>query len=609
MPTLDLFNQAIETQQSADNAAHEEIMNLQINDRVAKGDAIANVSVVFDFFGYTPDFCRELPPNFGYIKSVIILCENNISKFREGSPVILSNGTRSFEMEIIEDSVENFILAPNSFKISSCYLDRSSYNKHNWEINAARLDIIGKMLSTISNYLKDNQAQNDFISNLLSGSLGNRYAVDHNFSSLNQSQNKAVNLALGSDKFHLIQGPPGTGKTLTISHLAKQMANQGKTVFITGPTHTAINNCLDTLSKLPGINFRILKIGTPYTMDGIKNNEKIEKLDRYTYENYTYNKGGFSGIVIGGTAYNLCYPSSKKLNNWKFDVAIIDEASQLSIPLTFPVLAHSKKVIFVGDHKQLDPIVPVSTNPLFSSSIFKKLADLYPQNLSLLEISYRLNDELIRIPNALFYKNRLTSAVQKQPNITHFSCRHHPKILNHPTAKLLVLHNEFDGNGRSPFEARMVTEIVVDLLSSEINQKDIAVITPYRAQVREIKKAFAADPVLRNKIDTKRFFIDTVDRMQGQERKYIIYTLSNSYPLDTSRNVGFFYSPNRLNVAITRATDKCIVISNYKVFDLIDDELINLPNYASLQEKFAVFKEYYNLSPKIELFTQQDNDW
>lgn len=606
---LDLFNQAIEIQQESDNQSYKEIMNLQIKERVDKGEAIANVSVVFQFFDFTPDLCRDLPDGQKYIKKATILCDNNISKFREGTPVRLSNGTHSFPMDIVEDSVDSFILAPNSFQISYCHIDAFSYNKHNWEINAAKLDVTGKMLAAVSKILEDDPAKNNFINSLLNGNLRNRIIEGLSFNSLNNSQNSAVIKAHGSEYFHLIQGPPGTGKTLTISHLAKVLANQGKTVFITGPTHTAINNCLSTLSSLPGLNFPIIKIGNKYSLEGIKDNEKIEKLDRFTYENYLIKVGIDSGIIIGGTTYNLCYPASKKMNNWKFDVAIIDEASQLSIPLSFPVLAHCKKIIFVGDHKQLDPIVPSSTNPLFSSSIFKKLADLYPDNLTLLEISYRLNEELIRIPNTLFYHNRLRSAVDKQSYKNHLHCKYHPEILNHPDPKLLVLHNEFDAKGRSPFESKLVTEIVSDLLDNDTELKDIAIITPYRAQVREIKKVFAKNINLKNKIDSKILFIDTVDRMQGQERKFIIYTLSNSHPLDSSRNIGFFYSPNRLNVAITRATTKCIVISNYKVFDLDDLHLFSLEDYTNLKDKFDVFKKYYDLTTKIELFTNQNDDW
>ena len=88
--------------------------------------------------------------------------------------------------------------------------------------------------------------------------------------------------------------------------------------------------------------------------------------------------------------------------------------------------------------------------------------------------------------------------------------------------------------------------------------------------------------------------------MQGQERDYIIYSMSNSNPLESKRRLDFFYSPNRLNVGITRAIKKCIVIANYKVFDIIDEDLKDLPEYMQLKPSLDIFKQYYRLSTKIE---------
>ena len=82
------------------------------------------------------------------------------------------------------------------------------------------------------------------------------------------------------------------------------------------------------------------------------------------------------GIVIGGT-YCMCYPASKRLNNWEFDVALIDEAAQMSIPLAVSVMSKTDKYVYVGDHKQLDPIMPQAIgSSMFSESIFSRLVRL-----------------------------------------------------------------------------------------------------------------------------------------------------------------------------------------------------------------------------------------
>jgi DNA replication ATP-dependent helicase Dna2 len=304
----------------------------------------------------------------------------------------------------------------------------------------------------------------------------------------------------------------------------------------------------------------------------------------------------------------MCYPASKRLDQWEFDVALIDEAAQMSIPLAVAVMSKTNKFVFVGDHMQLDPIMPSGTGLLmFSESVFSRLVRLYPNEKSLLNISYRLNEKLIRIPNSLFYENELSSDSSLSLSSEKISSKNYFEVLNHQDPKVLYLHKEFDSQGRSPYEAKIVAEIVSDLLSNRVELKDIGILTPYRAQVREIKKA------LNNKIgridtdDTKLLIIDTVDRIQGQERNYIIYSMSNSNPLESKHRLGFFYSPNRLNVAITRAMKRCIVIANYKVFDIIDEELSELPDFETLKPSLEIFKGYFNLSTKIEEEVSQDN--
>jgi superfamily I DNA and/or RNA helicase len=137
--------------------------------------------------------------------------------------------------------------------------------------------------------------------------------------------------------------------------------------------------------------------------------------------------------------------------------------------------------------------------------------------------------------------------------------------------------------------------------------KDIGILTPYRAQVREIKKALNEAMAGKKNADAKYLFIDTVDRMQGQERDYIIYSMSNSHPLESKRRLDFFYSPNRLNVAITRGIKKCIVIANYKVFDIIDEELSELEDFNTLKPSLDIFKDYFKLSTIVEEEIEENN--
>ena len=170
----------------------------------------------------------------------------------------------------------------------------------------------------------------------------------------------------------------------------------------------------------------------------------------------------------------MCYPASKRLNNWEFDVALIDEAAQMSIPLSVSVMSKSDKFIFVGDHKQLDPIIPSGTGlSMFSESIFSRLVRLYPNEKSLLNISYRLNEELIRIPNALFYDNELTSDSSLTVFHEYLESDNYPELINHQDSKVLYLHKVFDSKGRSPHEAMLVSEIVNDLMINGVSMENI----------------------------------------------------------------------------------------------------------------------------------------
>jgi DNA replication ATP-dependent helicase Dna2 len=610
MSVLSDFRDAIGVQQRKEDENYEEQIQLPVNERVAKGITMTNLKVVFDFYDHAPNqWCPRLTYPYKFVRSAKVYSANNISKFREGTRVILSNGRVSLQMEIRVDTIEEFVLAPNDYDVKNTYVDAENYNQNNWEINVVKSSLTLQLLSATAGNLEYDNVRLNRIESLLAGRLDNGGSHDFQYSQLNQSQNSAVARALNSSNFHVIQGPPGTGKTKTVAHIAKILMEQGKKVFVTAPTHTAINNCLNAISNEVRDSAKIVKIGEKYQAAEIIGNHYVTRKTRLPLESYVYAKDvSHDGIIIGGTAYCMCYPASKRLNNWEFDVALIDEAAQMSIPLAVSVMSKTDKFIFVGDHKQLDPIMPSGTNmSMFSESVFSRLVRLYENDRSLLNNSYRLNKSLIRIPNTLFYNNQLTSDSSLVESNQNIISSHYSEVLNHSDAKILYLHKEFDSQGRSPHEASIVAELVNDLINNGVEYRDIGIITPYRAQVREIKKAL-------NKViggidteDTESLFIDTVDRMQGQERDYIIYSMSNSHPLESKRRLDFFYSPNRLNVAITRAIKKCIVIANYKVFDIIDEELRELANFQSLKPSFDTFKEYYQLSSKVEEDIEEGN--
>lgn len=612
MDVLKEFQAAIEIEFAKNLKDFEEQQKLPLDERVAKGVTMTNLRVEMEFYDDLPNpWCSPLNGSKEYILAVKIFCDNNISKFKEGSSVVLSNGSYRFEMDIEEDSTENFILKPNDFNVKHCYIDSTNYPKNNWEINAVNTDISTRLLLTAAEVLKNNAATLRKIENFLNGRTKNTFqGYSQKVGYLNDSQNTAYLKAINASDFCIIQGPPGTGKTETIGNIAKYLVDAGLKVFITAPTHTAINNCLNAVASKIKDNTKVIKIGEKASNIEVQESPFVSKKSRVTYAGYV-NNANYSqkGIAIGSTAYSLCYPGSKKLDGWKFDVCIIDEAAQLSIPLSIAAMCRTGKYIFVGDHKQLDPIIPKrSNNEMFAESIFSRVARIYSNEINLLNTSYRLNKSLISIPNTLFYNNLLQSASSTQEDNAKYQGNYHSEILNSVPHKL-ILHNVFDANGRSPHESKLAAELVSDLLQNGVNIKDIGIMSPFRAQVREIKKE--VKKVLPKSIN-KPFdilLVDTVDGMQGQERQYIIYSLANSHPLESMRRLDFFYSPNRLNVAITRAIKKCFVISNYKVFDIIDDELKYHEEYDEIKDSLEVFKRYKAMASTVEISQTDDTEW
>ncbi len=612
MNVLAEFQAAIEIENAKNLQDYEEQKRLPLNERVMKGITMPNLRIEMSFYDGIPNqWCYPLPDSERYISSVRIFCENNISKFKEGSSVILSNGSHRFEMDIEEDSTDNFILRPNDFNVKHSYIDSHNYPKTNWEINAINTDISTKLLKYAADILKSNDTTLRKISNFLNGEAINTFkGYSQTINYLNSSQNVAYLKAINASDFCIIQGPPGTGKTETIGNIVKYLVDCGLSVFVTAPTHTAINNCLNAIASKVTDNTKVIKIGEKANNKEVLQNGYITKKSRLPYSSFKNNTSyNQRGIAIGSTAYSLCWPGSRKLDGWTFDVCIVDEASQLSIPLSIAAMCRTGKYIFVGDHKQLDPIIPKgSNNEMFAESVFSRLARIYPKEISLLNVSYRMNESLIKIPNTLFYQNMLHADNSTKVDDSQYQCRYRSEIINNESHKL-ILHRTFDAQGRSPYEARLVAEIVSDLMQNGIKIEEIGIMSPYRAQVREIKKE--VKKILPRAIEKPfdSLFVDTVDSMQGQERNYVIYSLANSHPLESMRRLDFFYSPNRLNVAITRAIKKCFVIANYKVFDIIEDELSAHEEYHEIKSSLDIFKQYYELSKKIEITPVENEEW
>lgn len=452
----------------------------------------------------------------------------------------------------------------------------------------------------------------------------------------NREQNLAVVRALQMRDYLLIQGPPGTGKTSVIAEIVKRLAEQGQHVMLAAFTNQAVDNMLKRLSKEGFDNY--LRLGSERSVNEavrpwllkeqlarrVEQNKQhpITPLrpDPYyrekSYQDHLFDILYTTPVVASTTATwssdkyapHTALPGTQTVDNdsFAFDVAIIDEAGQLTVPAILGALRFAKRFILVGDEKQLPPLVlsQEAAAAGLSESLFSLLKETdekhrerYPLEVSAcvpLRTQYRMNKWIAHFSSTVFYERQLLAHPSiadrrieyTQKRSTPIQPPAQASMINtalNPKFPLVFLDikdpHEFIGAKQSNAEARAVRAVVAELLSRGIQQQDIGIIAPYRAQVANIRRhLFASDP------DTAwpalpsdtPLSVDTVDRFQGGERLVMIISFATtSAPEPESQRREFLINPNRLNVALTRAQRKLILIGCVSALE-------NLPTFDRL---------------------------
>lgn len=382
--------------------------------------------------------------------------------------------------------------------------------------------------------------------------------------SLDPYQKKAVKRAVNCNNFFLIHGPFGTGKTTTIIELILQETNLNHKLLVCSESNTAIDNIL---KKLRHTNINFTRVGTSnkipnylqqYTLDYKINNqitgksitnEERQQIEKEILEN--------SQVILTTNSS----AGSIILSDIQFHIAIIDEASQATIPSTLIPINKAEKFILIGDHKQLPPVVSSNNTKYLSKSLFEELIEKYPQQSQELLIQYRMNEILMTFPNKKFYGNKLKcSELSKDNYMTTVLEKYDSSspLIFIDTSKY-ENNKEFSLDSHSyknNLESEIVLEIINMYLDKKINPQDIGVISPYSKQVRLIKEK------------TKNISVKSVDGFQGGEKDIIIISLVRS---NEEKNIGFLDDIRRLNVSLTRAKKKLIVIGNKETLQSNND--------------------------------------
>ena len=274
--------------------------------------------------------------------------------------------------------------------------------------------------------------------------------------------------------------------------------------------------------------------------------------------------------IIETSAVILSTNSSAALESiarTKFDVAIIDEASQATIPSVLIPIAKAHRFILAGDHKQLPPTIISDKAQGLEKTLFEELIRIYPFKSQLLNIQYRMNSLLMKFPNSEFYNNNLKS----DSSVDDIDINDIINSDDKEDAMLFIDTSNIDDIGEkhlkdsksiiNQLEADIAVKFANDYLKLGLEETDIGIISPYADQVKIIQD--------RTPVEVK-----TVDGFQGREKEIIIISTVRS---NEDGNIGFLRDLRRLNVAITRAKRKLIIIGN------INTLKIN-PTYARLIE-------------------------
>ncbi len=381
-----------------------------------------------------------------------------------------------------------------------------------------------------------------------------------------QSQREAVERAISTDEPLVIWGPPGTGKTVVLALIIRELAQRGRRVLFSALTHQAVDNLLHRLIKLGWEDF--LRIGSPLAVDSI--------LHPYLLDPYLAGvssrqlKEKLREVPVIATTVGTA-ASNPLIHSQRFDVAVVDEAGELSEPATLILLNRSERFLLAGDPFSLPPLVrsaAAKRNRLHCSMMERLIeSDSHGRRTLFLSVQYRMSREIMAFSNSQFYQGKMVADPAaadhrlQLPSPENIPPDVFPIIDPDSPMVFVDLPTETGTDNHNLAEVEVVSQMVKGLLQGGIRGDDIGVIAPYRVQVDYLRKRILP---LNSQFPTlEGITIDTVERFQGEEREVVIISFT-----DTSKEgFGPCWDINqggkhRMNVALTRARKKLILVGD-----------------------------------------------
>lgn len=379
---------------------------------------------------------------------------------------------------------------------------------------------------------------------------------------LNKMQKQAVEDCLSRPSVYCLQGPPGTGKTAVLSSIARLFAENRKEVLVISNTHQAVNNALNKIAD-QNCNLNVVKIGEKIKGEDLnKNIVCAETYNKYLVCRKQNKPGVRMSDIVGMTLHAAVVNLGLRNSGFKPKIVLVDEAGQM--PLAYASLIGTfgcGSIVFFGDDKQMPPIFhpKLAENPL-SVSIFEYLCDKYPTLRHTLDVTYRMNDVITEFVSRKFYEAEPHGVKLKSADSAKHRRCHVEGISQEPIQTIEVLPKAVDQMGMecdvNEAEAEQAVKLARTALQGGVPLKDVAIVTPYRRQVKCIRSLWKT----KHPNETMPL-INTVECLQGQDVEIIIISLVlNASYGNMELQRPFVLEKHRLNVMISRAKSKVILL-------------------------------------------------
>ena len=382
---------------------------------------------------------------------------------------------------------------------------------------------------------------------------------------LNHEQLSAVSSMLEYPPVHVLQGPPGTGKTAVLAATAIATARMNREVVIIANTHHAVNNALQKIRSFDK-KATLIKVGATLKSEELDETIlKFEKFNEYYEYSYENRRKKRTGHIIGMTIWGaITHLGLRHHAHFRPYISLVDEASLMPLSLAAVLGKTAPSVCLFGDSRQMPPIFrPELEDNVNSISILDYCSQkVEGVPVKVLHTTYRMNELITNIVSRAFYEPHgvvLNSAAEIAANSFHseyLKNRNLSDSLIFMDTSLSSLGCEEENEG----EASAIVEIVSALMAEGVSPTSVAIITPFRRQVRLLRSI--AHEVIR---DREIPLIDTVERLQGQDVDCIIISFASSDENYIEELRGFLFNPNRLNVMISRAKTKVIIFCSQEI--------------------------------------------